>query len=196
VIVDVSTAPGTVPAEYARIPIAFEVRSIFEVSLRDGGLAGMGLEERRLDAPWIKDYDAIAGEGPAGWARRFELSKWEFLTAWVDGRPLGAAALAAGDAGIRLPGGQMDRAILWDIRAVPSARGHGVGAALFRAAEARARLRGCRQLWVETQNVNVPACRFYVRLGCRLGALNRFAYPDLPDEVQLLWYKDLAGDTP
>ena len=45
---------------------------------------------------------------------------------------------------------------------------------------------------VETQNVNVPACRFYARQGCVLGAINRFAYPDLPDEVQLLWYKTLS----
>ncbi len=26
-----------------------------------------------------------------------------------------------------------------------------------------------------------------------LGAIRRFAYPGLPDEVQLLWYRDRAG---
>jgi len=46
---------------------------------------------------------------------------------------------------------------------------------------------------VETQNVNVPACRFYVSQGCYLGAIRRFAYAELPDEVQLLWYRDLSG---
>ena len=30
------------------------------------------------------------------------------------------------------------------------------------------------------------------RMGCELGAMHRFAYPELPDEVQLLWYKALA----
>ena len=45
---------------------------------------------------------------------------------------------------------------------------------------------------VETQNVNVRACRFYARQGFALGAVNRDAYPDLPDEVLLLWYKEQA----
>ena len=39
--------------------------------------------------------------------------------------------------------------------------------------------------------MNVAACRFYASLGCELGAINRFAYPSLPDEVQLLWYREL-----
>jgi GNAT superfamily N-acetyltransferase len=191
VIVEIRESAGAVPAEYARIPIAFEVRSILEALLPDAGLAGAVLKECRLEASWIKDYDAISGEGPAGWAGRFELAKWMFLTAWADGRAVGAAAVAAGDAGILLLGGRRDLAVLWDLRVAPSARRHGVGAALFRAAEGWARRRGCRQIVVETQNVNVPACRFYARQGCRLGALHRFAYPDLPDEVQLLWYRDL-----
>jgi hypothetical protein len=46
---------------------------------------------------------------------------------------------------------------------------------------------------VETQNINVPACRFYARQGCVLGAIHPDAYPDLPDEVQLLWWLELGG---
>jgi hypothetical protein len=53
--------------------------------------------------------------------------------------------------------------------------------------------KGCFRLKVETQNINVPACRFYVKQGCVLGAIHRFAYPEFPDEAQLLWYKDLPG---
>jgi GNAT superfamily N-acetyltransferase len=66
-----------------------------------------------------------------------------------------------------------------------------VGRALFVAAEAWAVARGCKQLMVETQNVNVDACRFYAAVGCELGAIHRFAYPELPDEIQLLWFKTL-----
>ena len=44
---------------------------------------------------------------------------------------------------------------------------------------------------IETQNINVVACKFYAGQGCTLGAADRFAYPELPDEVRLLWYKDL-----
>jgi len=31
-------------------------------------------------------------------------------------------------------------------------------------------------------------------MGCTLGAIDRFAYPGLPGEVQLRWWKALAGD--
>jgi hypothetical protein len=29
-------------------------------------------------------------------------------------------------------------------------------------------------------------------MGCRLGAINCRAYPELPDEAQLLWFKNLG----
>jgi ribosomal protein S18 acetylase RimI-like enzyme len=89
--------------------------------------------------------------------------------------------------------GRRDLAVVWDIRVAAEFQRRGVGGRLFRAAEAWAAAKGCRQLKVETQNVNVPACRFYLRMGCTLGSIDRFAYPDLPDEIQLVWYRDLIG---
>ena len=49
---------------------------------------------------------------------------------------------------------------------------------------------------IETQNVNVPACRFYQRLGCRLGEIHRYGYAAVravAGEVMLNWYLDLSG---
>lgn len=46
-----------------------------------------------------------------------------------------------------------------------SARGHGVGAALVRAAEDLARERGCYRLQLTSNNVRVDAHRFYLREG-------------------------------
>jgi ribosomal protein S18 acetylase RimI-like enzyme len=71
--------------------------------------------------------------------------------------------------------------------------GAAAGSALFRAAEGWAGARGCGWLKIETQNVNAAACRFYRKMGCALGGIDRFAYPELPDEVQLLWWKALAS---
>lgn len=68
----------------------------------------------------------------------------------------------------------------------------GVGAALLRAAEATALHRGARTLRVETQEVNVPACRFYGRQGFHLERAVAGAYVVFPTEMQLLWRKDLA----
>ncbi len=84
--------------------------------------------------------------------------------------------------------------MLWDIRVSPGERRAGIGSALFRAAGNWARARGCEWLAMETQNVNVAACHFYQKMGCTLGAIDRFAYPGLPGEVQLLWWKALAED--
>ena len=46
-------------------------------------------------------------------------------------------------------------------------------------------------LKAETQNINVPACRLYAKHGFALGAINRHAYTELPDEVELVWSKEL-----
>jgi hypothetical protein len=51
---------------------------------------------------------------------------------------------------------------------------------------------GKRLIKVETQDINVPACRFYGRMGYELIETNRNAYPEFPDEVQLIWQKSLT----
>ena len=178
--------------ELARIPISFEVESVLDVSAPEGGLGGLLMSERRLDAPYVKDYDADAGEHPSQWAKRFDVSNWGLIGAHAGGARVGGATVAHDTAGVNMLEGRRDLAVLWDIRVSPEARGRGVGSALFRAVEAWAAARGCRQLKIETQNINVPACRFYARQGCVLGAINRFAYRELPEEVQLLWYKTLS----
>ena len=84
-----------------------------------------------------------------------------------------------------------DLAVLWDIRVHPELRRTGIGSQLFRSAVEWARQKGCKQLKVETQDINVPACRFYAAQGCELRTVNPDAYPDLPHETQLLWYLHL-----
>ncbi|HEX6751292.1 MAG TPA: GNAT family N-acetyltransferase [Longimicrobium sp.] len=177
--------------DYGRVPIAFEVRSVLEVSAPDGGLGGLVMAERPVDPPYVKDYDAIAGEGPARWAARFDVSRWGFFAARAEGRRVGGAAVAFDTPGVHMLEERRDLAVLWDLRVAPEMRGRGVGAALVRAAEAWAVARGARRMKIETQNINVAACRFYAAMGYDVGAIHRFAYPDLPHETQILWYKDL-----
>jgi GNAT superfamily N-acetyltransferase len=185
-----AATPDTL-AEHARISIAFAVERILEVTLTDGGLGGMSLAEIPVADPYVKDYDAIDGEGPTRWPRRFDVSNWGVLSAFSGGGRAGGAVLAFRTKGLFMLGGRDDVAVLWDLRVAPQARGSGVGSALFRAAEDWAAARGCGWLKIETQNVNTRACRFYQNMGCTLGGIDRFAYPGLPDEVQLLWWKAL-----
>ena len=177
--------------EHAAISIAFVVDRILQVRLADAGLGGMSLAETPVADPYIKDYDAIEDERPARWPRRFDVSGWGLITGRRDGTRVGGAVIAVRTPGLRMVGDRDDVAVLWDIRVSLAERGTGVGSALFRAAATWAGARGCAWLKIETQNINVAACRFYQKMGCTLGAIDRFAYPELPAETQLLWWKAL-----
>jgi GNAT superfamily N-acetyltransferase len=189
----IAQEPAASLAEYGRVPIAFRVDRLLEVSPIDAGLGGILLRERAVDPPYVKDYDAIEGNDPAGWASRWDVSNWGILSAFRQGRRVGGAVVVAGVEGLDMLENRTDLAVLWDLRVDHDQRRRGLGRALFAAAEGWARARGCRWLKVETQNINVPACRFYAGRGCVLGAINRYAYVEFPDEVQFLWYKDLGA---
>lgn len=178
--------------EYARVPIAFEVNERLAVLTPDDGLAGLHLVVEPVTPPYVKDYDAYSDSHPTAWPAHFDLSRWGILSAWVDGERAGGAVVAWDTPGVDMLEDRRDLMVVWDLRVAPAWRGLGVGTALFESAEAWGLSRGARWLKVETQNINVAACRFYARRGCTLGALHRFAYPDLPDEAQLLWYKELG----
>ena len=188
--IDISEQPATDLDEYALVPIAFEVSTVLDVA--EGKRPGeFTLTERRREFPFIKDYDAIHGQSPRHWPKQFDVSSWGLLMARVEGEHVGGAAVALKIPGVAMFAERDDCAVLWDIRVAPKFRGHGVGAALFRTAEEWARTNGCRELVAETQNTNVPACRFYSHQGCKLTSVNRHAYQELPDEIQLLWCKVL-----
>jgi len=177
--------------EYANIPIAFMVRSIFQIELVDGGLGGMSMLEVPVEHPYIKEYDSE--ESPEDWPKKFDIANWGFFLAKADQRPVGAAAMAFDTTGVFMLEGRRDLAVLWDIRVCPEYRGAGIP--LFRQAAKWSRERGCTQMKIETQNINVPACRFYQRMGARLGEIHRYGYvavPAVSHEVMLNWYLDLT----
>ena len=176
---------------HGEVPIAFVVERVLDVTLVEEGLGGVVMSERAIEVPWIKDYDAIRGEGPTTWATRFDVTNWGLISAHEAGRRVGGAVVAFDTADVSMLEGRNDLAVLWDIRVGPEARSSGTGSLLFRAVEAWARDRRCRTLRTETQNTNVPACHFYRRMGCTLAAIDRFAYANLPDEVRLVWSKEI-----
>lgn len=181
-------------AEYGSIPISFEVREVMDVQAAESSV-GFDLTPLSVAKPYVKDYDTGTDEGPTGWRLRFDTSPWILVLARSDGQAIGGAAVACRTPALTMLEGRFDLAVLWDLRVRPDVRRRGVGTALFAAAEAWARDRGYERLKVETQNVNVPACRFYARQACVLRGVHHGAYADCPDEVQLLWYKDLTAST-
>ena len=191
-LVEISGQPASTLVDYASVPIAFEVRERLAVRARNNGIGGLELVPELVDPPYVKDYDAGSTNRPAAWAQRFDISRWGIFAAHAGAERVGGAVVVWNTPGVDMLEGRADLAVLWDLRVAPSHRGRGIGTELFRAAETWATARGAQWIKVETQNVNVPACRFYLGQGCVLGAIHRFAYPALPDEVQLLWYKRLA----
>lgn len=186
---EIQEVERTAIAEYARISIAFEVREIAEVTEQPPGSGLFELALRRVESPYIKDYDADGG--PETWASRFDLAHWRFFIATENGRRVGGATFVFRAPDMDTLRGREDVALLWDIRVGFHARGHGVGSALVREVARASASQGAVGLEVETQNVNVPACRFYERQGFVLREVNRGAYRTLPDETQLIWYKEL-----
>jgi GNAT superfamily N-acetyltransferase len=184
--------PSSGLARYAAIPIAFEVRTIFDVRLPENGLGGIHLVETAV-TPCVKDYDEL--ETPLSWPDEFDISRWGlFLAVDNGGQALGGAAVAWNTNGVNMLEGRIDLSVLWDIRIHPDMRGKGIGKKLFAHAADWSRQRGCARMKIETQNINVPACRFYAAQGCQLGDIRRFAYLDEPSvahEVQLNWYLEL-----
>jgi len=191
-------------SEYAQIPMKFEVRSIFVVEEIEGGLGGLRFKEEKLQKPYVKDYDSYediyadeskeGGCGPESWPRHFDISNWYIFMAFDGDEPVGAAAVAFNTDGVHMLEGRDDIAVLWDIRVHPDHSGKGVGTFMFDHAADWARKKECRQLKIETQNVNVPACRFYVKQGAHIGEINRYGYfshPRVWFETMLIWYLDL-----
>jgi GNAT superfamily N-acetyltransferase len=177
--------------EYEKVSIAFSVETFFRVELVENGLGGVKLFEEKLENPYIKNYDNFAEDKPTNWAKRFDLSNWTFLSAFDGERRVGGAAMAWKTPEIFMLEDREDLACLWDLRVAPEYRGKGVGQKLFGFALDWARKKNCKLFKVETQNVNVPACRFYESQGCHLGAFNLHAYPQALNEVQIVWYRNL-----
>jgi GNAT superfamily N-acetyltransferase len=176
--------------EYEKVPIAFRVQSRFLIVPIQSGLGGLKFIEESV-VPYVKDYDADESERPSRWRQRFDISHWGILSAFKKTQRIGGAAVAWGTSEVNMLEGREDLACLWDLRVHPDYRSEGVGYQLFNRAVAWARERQCHRLKVETQNINVPACRFYARQGCELRGINRYAYGAVLDEIQLLWYRDV-----
>ena len=179
-------------ADYASVPISFDVHSVVNVaSMRVGDAA---FSTQSVAPSTRKDYDALPGNDPQSWPRRFDVRDWIVLAAYSAGRRVGGA-IAIGDGVRPAPlDSQPTFAVLWNLRVEPMLRGRGVGRALIGASEDAVLRAGFVGLDVETQDNNTPACRLYAACGYTLSAVTAAAYSDVPGESRLTWRKSLGRD--
>jgi len=188
VSVEIRQEPGGDFRAYAEVPISFRVQRVLVL---DSDCAASELREEIHPSPFTKDYDGEPGHHPTEWPTRLDTSEWIVIAARRDDARVGGTVVIIGDERIDMTGGRPDQAVIWDIRVRPEERGRGTGGLLLGAAEQMASARGCSRIQVETQNINVGACRFYERHGYRITEIDTQAYPELPAETQLIWCKDV-----
>lgn len=143
----------------ARLDLSFATDVGYALERR--GPLDFALVERPVDPPLVKryavDWDALAASP-------------HVMVADRDGTAVGVAAVTW-QAWNR-------RAELSHLYVDAASRGRGAGTGLLRAAEGAARALGARCLWVETQQVNAPAIRFYLRQGYACCGLDAALYED------------------
>ena len=179
-------------ALYDSVSMNVEVHSEYRVRLLDGGLGGLVLEEVPV-TPQVKDLSQY--ERATEYETLFNIATWRFFMAFDGETPVGAPTLAGPTEHLYMLNGRTDACVLWDIRVADGYKHRGIGQRLFDMAVAAARKTGYRQMIIECQNNNVPACQFYRKQGAVLGKVDRYAYYDDPmlrNETQLIWYLDLA----
>jgi len=177
--------------DYASIPIRFEVNG--RVRLNELARSkGRSVASDSI-APYLKDYDLIESEHPATLAHQYDTSNWGVFSALVDGNRIGAAIVAQKTPDFEMLQGRNDLAVLVDIRIDPTYQGRGVGRKLFHAIAEWATDQGCTQLIVETQDINVGACRFYSAMGLTIQSIDPDGYGPGISEAKLIWQVDLSA---
>jgi len=81
-------------------------------------------------------------------------------------------------------------ALIRDIAVAENSRKKGVGSELIKKAVEWAKLNNLCGLMLETQDTNVLACRFYHKLGFKIGAVDTMLYAnfDTSQEKAVFWY--------
>ena len=177
---------------YASIDPSYQVASVLKVLAADSGLGGLRLVEEEVAQPYLKNGDDPE-DSPSSWPPAQEPGRFAAFLATDGDVAVGGVAVVVNPTGAFLFERRDTLAGLWDIRVQPGHRRSGVGSQLLLHAANWAKEEGCAQLRVESQNVNVAACRFYAK-HCTLGGIERFGYaacPDVAHEAMLLWYRDL-----
>ncbi|MFY1697076.1 MULTISPECIES: GNAT family N-acetyltransferase [unclassified Solwaraspora] len=148
---------------------SYSTELVYQVTVDDGGFV---LREVPVAPALRKRYDLT--EGVTVGSRPWDL----YAVAVVDAAPVGFVATTYE----RWNG----RQVLNELHVAPAYRRRGLARELLGIVRVTARDNGAREIWLETQNVNVGAVRAYRRLGFTLTGIDTTRYlPPYDDEVAL-----------
>ena len=175
---------------YREIPMLVESDKILRGVPVDGGLGGLKFIKTKTPH-FTKDLGAY--DDPVSDAEHFG-GGWFFFGAYCGESLAGGAVVCFRAAKVDLLEGRKDLGVLWDLRVAPDYKRRGIGRALFDAICKEARSEGLKELKIECQNNNYPACQFYKKQGATLAKIDTRAYatePAVAEETQLIWYLNL-----
>jgi len=135
-----------------------------------------------LERPYVKQFDEyLAAETLAGYRRLLE---YGLSFGAYQGERLVGLALAE-------PQTWNNSLWVWEFHIAEPHRGRGIGRQLMEFLAEKGKAAGLRAIFCETQTTNVPAIRFYRRLGFTLDGLNLSFYTneDWPDGEMALFMK-------
>jgi streptothricin acetyltransferase len=129
-------------------------------------LTSFTLELETLDTPYVKPYEPIDDDT----LERYQgYAKNEFSLGAYEGDQLIALALAEQQ--------HWNNTLwVWEFHIAKSHQGQGIGSRLMEAVAERGRAAGIRAIFCETQSTNVPAIRFYRKVGFTLDGINLSFY--------------------
>ena len=146
-------------AELSELDASFTTAAVYDVEARPSGLE---LVERHLEQPLTKRYPLLQEV-------RDDRMPWDcVLVARADSRLLAVAATSYS--------AWNQRQVLNELHVAPGHRRRGLGRTLVDRVRGIARANGARELWLETQAVNLPAIQAYRRLGFRLTGIDTTFY--------------------
>lgn len=176
---------------YDKVSMNVDVCSEYNVKRIKNGLGGFIFEEVPVE-PYIKDLSIY--EHATEYEKQFDISNWRFYMAFDGDVPVGAMTVVGETKGLNMLYGRKDACVLWDIRVADAYKHKGIGQRLLDMGVADAKKSGYRQMIIECQNNNVPACKFYQKQGAVLSKIDMYAYylePEIRDEIQFVWYLDI-----
>ena len=129
----------------------------------------------------VKPYEKMLTVDPEDYTTFIDNPQKVIFFAEVDGKPAGQ---------IKLVPWWNKFAYVEELTVDPEFRGKGVGSALMTRAIEWAKEQNFPGLTLETQDNNVPACKFYEKCGFVLSGFDLYAYKylDNPSEIALYWY--------
>jgi len=177
--------------QYDEIPMLVHVDSYYRLDKINRGLGGIRLVETPIES-YTKDMSIY--EVATEYEDHFDISNWAVFMAFDDGRAIGGVTVVSRTKEVMMLANRDDLAVLWDIRVEDAYKRQGVGQTLFDMAVEWSKSQGLKQMKIECQTDNIPACNFYHKQKANLCTLDEYAYyndPACRHEVQLVWFLDL-----